>query len=114
LGADRPLSALDIRSSFGRAPSKGTLYPMLARLEKQGWLCAKQVAGFRVPKRVYRLTRTGLREARALARQHARMAGGRWIIDTASKAACGQYRQSNEKMATPVRTFPKSERRQER
>jgi DNA-binding PadR family transcriptional regulator len=92
LGADRPLSVFDIRSTRSRPLSKGTLYPMLARLEQRGWLSAKQVAGRRTPKRVYRLTRTGLREARALARQHARMAGGRWIIDDVESAAASRRR----------------------
>ena len=59
LSADRPLSAFDIRASLGPALSKGTIYPMLARLEQKGWLSGQQVAGLRVPKRVYQLTRIG-------------------------------------------------------
>jgi hypothetical protein len=89
LSVDRPLSAFDIRASLGPVLSKGTIYPMLARLERQGWLSGEQVAGLRLPKRVYRLTRTGHREARALARQHARMAGGRWIIGDAGTPTAG-------------------------
>ena len=86
LGAHRPLSAFDIRASLGVVLSNGTLYPMLQRLERNGWLRGEQVAGLRIPKRVYRLTRIGAREARALARQHARMAGGRWIIENGLRA----------------------------
>lgn len=89
LSAHRPLSAFDIRASLGPRLSKGTIYPMLARLEQQGWLSGEQVAGLRAPKRVYRLTRTGAREARTLARQHARMAGGQWIIDDAGSIRAG-------------------------
>lgn len=89
LSADRPLSAFDIRASIGATLSKGTIYPMLARLEQKGWLSGEQVAGLRAPKRVYRLTRTGIREVRALARQHGRMAGGQWIIDAARSTRKG-------------------------
>jgi PadR family transcriptional regulator, regulatory protein PadR len=49
----------------------GTIYPILARLERSGWLSSRwedidpRRAGRR-PRRYYRLTGLGMREARAL------------------------------------------------
>ena len=48
----------------------GTLYPLLARLADRGWLDARwetAVPPGRPPRHLYRLTTTGLQEARALA-----------------------------------------------
>jgi PadR family transcriptional regulator, regulatory protein PadR len=48
----------------------GTLYPLLARLADRGWLDARwETVGppGRPPRHLYRLTITGLQEARALA-----------------------------------------------
>ncbi|GIF68658.1 PadR family transcriptional regulator [Asanoa ishikariensis] len=48
----------------------GTLYPILARLQRAGWVVAEweeldPVAAGRPPRRYYRLTPSGLTEARA-------------------------------------------------
>jgi PadR family transcriptional regulator PadR len=51
----------------------GSLYPMLVRLADRGWLDARwetEVPAGRPPRHLYRLTATGLRQARELAAAH--------------------------------------------
>jgi hypothetical protein len=80
LSADRGLTGFDILAAAGRRLSCGTVYPMLRRLEQDGWITGEWVRGLRDRKRPYRLTRLGYREARAIMRQCATMRGGRWVM----------------------------------
>jgi DNA-binding PadR family transcriptional regulator len=66
--AARPRYGLDIATILGF--KSGTLYPILARLERAGWLVSEReavdprIAG-RAPKRYYRLTGIGAELGRA-------------------------------------------------
>jgi DNA-binding PadR family transcriptional regulator len=86
LSADRGLTGFDILAALDRRLSCGTIYPMLRRLERDGWITGEWVNGLRDRKRLYRLTRLGYREARTIMRQCAVMRGGQWVIDAPGKA----------------------------
>jgi PadR family transcriptional regulator PadR len=54
----------------------GSLYPILIRLADRGWLEAeweKEIPAGRPPRHLYRLTKIGLNEARAMAKAQARV-----------------------------------------
>jgi PadR family transcriptional regulator PadR len=75
------LSGADISKATGTA--SGTLYPILFRLEKAGWLCSEWEDGVpsemgRPRKRLYQLTSLGAAESKA-AFQDIVLAGGRLI-----------------------------------
>jgi hypothetical protein len=48
-GAARPAQRLWHSLIAQPALSKGTIYPMLARLERKGWLRGEEIAGLRMP-----------------------------------------------------------------
>jgi DNA-binding PadR family transcriptional regulator len=90
LSADRGLTGFDILVALDRRLSCGTVYPMLRRMERDGWITGEWVNGLRDRKRPYRLTRLGYREARTIMRQCATMRGGQWVIDAPIKAGAGR------------------------
>ena len=74
LDAGQPLWGLRIIESLGR-PS-GTVYPILERLERQGWVRSEWAAGDAGPhgerqRRLYELTADGALAARRLLQQRA-------------------------------------------
>jgi DNA-binding PadR family transcriptional regulator len=74
LDAHEPLWGLRIMESLGR-PS-GTVYPILERLERHGWIQSEWAAGDVSPhgerqRRLYELTASGAQAARELLRHRA-------------------------------------------
>lgn len=55
-------------AAHGHELSPGTLYPMLARMEANGWLCSRAVGGAK-ERRNYRITAAGRRLLDSLRRE---------------------------------------------